>query len=413
MSSDHTEAMSRGLPTCVASSQSWRDRLGAKLLAPILHKLDRGLLWLELPSGARIEQLGSRPGPEATLNLKRWRALLRLAVRGDVGFAEGYMHADWTTPDLKALLDWGMLNEQGLEQPCSALSITRLADRLRHSSRENTRKGSRRNIEAHYDLGNDFYADWLDAGMNYSSALYARPALSLEEAQDAKLDRIVALLGAKPGDHVLDIGCGWGALAERLVTRHGARVTAITLSRGQRAYAQARLADRGEVVLQDYREVTGTFDAVVSIEMLEAAGEAYWPTYFNTLRARLKPNGVAVLQVITIDEPRFALYRRHPDFIQRYIFPGGMLPTVSIIRKQLNAAKLSLQSLEMFGQSYALTLGEWRKRFLQAKPQPGAIWDKAEFRRKWEYYLTYCEVGFQSGALDVGLYRITRKATSR
>ena len=413
MSSDRTEAMRPSFRAGFRPAESLMDRLAARLLAPILNKLDNGLLSIDLPSGSRIEQRGHLPGPAATLSLRRWRALRRLAVGGDVGFAEGYMHGDWTTPDLKALLDWGMLNEQGLERPSAGVSFARLADRFRHFARSNTRKGSRRNIEAHYDLGNDFYAAWLDAGMNYSSALYEAPTLSLEEAQESKLDRIVALLGIQPGDHVLEIGCGWGALAERLVTRHGARVTGITLSRQQRAYAQPRLADKGTILLQDYRDVTGTFDAIVSIEMLEAAGEAYWPLYFEQLRTRLKPGGVAVLQVITIDEARFANYRRRPDFIQRYIFPGGMLPTVSIIREQLAAAKLSLQSLELFGQSYALTLGEWRKRFLQAKPVHGAVWASAEFRRMWDYYLAYCEAGFQSGALDVGLYRITREATSR
>jgi cyclopropane-fatty-acyl-phospholipid synthase len=414
MSSDRTDALRQSFPSRVRSSESWTDRLATKLLAPILSRLDRGLLWLDLPSGCRIEQRGQLPGPEATLNLRRWRAIQRLAIGGDIGFAEGYMHGDWTTPDLEVLLDWGILNEQGLEQSCDGFSFARLADRVRHFTRANTRKGSRRNIEAHYDLGNDFYAGWLDAGMNYSSALYETPALSLEEAQETKLDRIVALLSIKPGDRVLEIGCGWGALAERLTASHGAHVTGITLSREQRAYAQARLAGKGTILLQDYRDVAGTFDAIVSIEMLEATGEAYWPTYFNTLRARLKPGGTAILQVITIDEPRFAVYRRRPDFIQRYVFPGGMLPTVSIIREQLAAAKLSLQSFELFGQSYALTLAEWRKRFLRSETELGASREEAErFRRMWEYYLTYCEVGFQSGALDVGLYRITRNFTSR
>lgn len=411
MSND--EAIRPQFRTDFRPSESLTDRLAARLLAPILTKLDKGVLLLDLPSGRRIEQKGQLPGPETTLSLRRWRALRRLAIGGDIGFAEGYMHGDWTTPDLKALLEWGMLNERGLEQPSTGFSFARLADRFRHLSRANTRKGSRRNIESHYDLGNDFYATWLDADMHYSSALYGTAALSLEEAQEAKLDRIVELLDVRPRDHVLEIGCGWGALAERLVTRHDARVTGITLSREQRVHAQLRLADKGTILLQDYRDVTGTFDAIVSIEMLEAAGEAYWPLYFEQLRARLKPGGVAVLQVITIDEARFATYRRRPDFIQRYIFPGGMLPTVSIIREQLAAAKLSLQSLELFGQSYALTLGEWRKRFLQAKPAHGTVWASAEFRRMWDYYLAYCEVGFQSGALDVGLYRIGHDAQTR
>ena len=413
MSSDRTEAVRPSFRPKLRLSGSLTDRLAARLLAPIFNKLDKGLLRLDLPSGSRIEHRGQLPGPEATLSLKGWRALCRLAVGGDLGFAEGYMHGEWTTPDLKALLDWGMLNEQGLERLSAGSSPSRLAGHFRHLSRANTRKGSRRNIEAHYDLGNDFYAAWLDAGMHYSSALYETPALSLEEAQEAKLDRIVALLGVKPGDHVLEIGCGWGALAERLVTRHGVRLTGITLSREQCAYTQSRLAGNATILLQDYRDVTGSFDAIVSIEMLEAAGEAYWSHYFEQLRTRLKPGGVAVLQVITIDETRFASYRQRPDFIQRYIFPGGMLPTVSLIREQLAAAKLSLQSLELFGPSYALTLAEWRKRFLRTKPMFDAVWAEAEFRRMWDYYLAYCEVGFKSGALNVGLYRIGHEVQSR
>jgi cyclopropane-fatty-acyl-phospholipid synthase len=415
MSNDRTELIgSRVRPLVRARAiPSLTERVAARALAPILGNLDRGRLRLELPSGSRIEQSGRCPGRDATLCLRRWRALRRLAVGGDVGFAEGYIHGEWTTPDLVALLEWAMQNEPALEQAVTGFSIARLADRVRHFARSNTRRGSRRNIAAHYDLGNDFYAAWLDADMNYSAALYATPALSLEEAQDAKLDRIIALLDVKPGDHVLEIGCGWGALAERLVKRHQCRLTGITLSREQRTYTQSRLSDEGLILLQDYRDITGVFDAVVSIEMLEAAGEPYWPVFFDRLRASLKPGGIAILQVITIDETRFAAYRRRPDFIQRHIFPGGMLPTVSIIREQLAAAGLSLQSLEHFGQSYALTLGEWRKRFLHAKPPRGAGRSGEAFRRRWDYYLAYCEVGFRSGALDVGLYRITRNGSTR
>jgi cyclopropane-fatty-acyl-phospholipid synthase len=390
-----------------------RERWAATLIARLLHRLDVGCLRLELPSGNWVEHRGQRRAPLATLSLHRWRALRRIASGGDVGFAEGYMHGDWSSPDLTGLLDWAMQNEEALQTAWNGGPLARLARRLRHRSRANTRRGSRRNIQAHYDLGNAFYATWLDAGMNYSSALYASSSLSLEQAQVAKLDRVIALLDVKPGDHVLEIGCGWGALAERLVARHGARLTGLTLSREQRAYARNRLArtglfGAGEILLMDYRDATGTFDAIASIEMLEAAGEDYWPVYFETLRARLKPRGVAVLQVITIDEARFTTYRERPDFIQCHIFPGGMLPTVSIIREQIAAAGLSLSSLEMFGASYAQTLAVWRERFLRQAPPIGASAAEAErFRRMWDYYLAYCEIGFRSGALDVGLYRIT------
>jgi cyclopropane-fatty-acyl-phospholipid synthase len=415
MSRDRAEAFRPRFPLLafarpVATRQ---EKWAVPLIARLLHRLDVGCLRLELPSGTWIEHRGQRRGPVATLNLHRWRALRRIAGGGDVGFGEGYMHGDWSTPDLINLLGWAMANEAGLENAWAGTTIARFADRFRHRLRANTRRGSRRNIQAHYDLGNAFYASWLDAGMNYSSALYASPSASLEQAQIAKLDRVIALLGIRPDDHVLEIGCGWGALAERIGAR-GARLTGLTLSREQRAYARNRLARAGlagtvDVLLKDYRDATGTFDAVASIEMLEAAGEEYWPVYFETLRARLKPRGVAVLQVITIDETRFANYRARPDFIQCHIFPGGMLPTVSIIREQIAAARLSLASLEMFGPSYAYTLAAWRERFLRAAPPIGATEAEQErFRRMWEYYLAYCETGFRSGALDVGLYRITR-----
>ncbi len=218
------------------------ERLVKTLLVKMaLAKLDAGTLTLELPSGARSEHRGTHPGPSGTLRIESWRSLWRFISHGDVGFGEGYMHGDWSTPDLRGLLDWGLRNEHTMATACSGPLPTRLLGRLRHGLRANTRRGSRRNIEAHYDLGNDFYADWLDAGMNYSSGLYAHPGMTLADAQDAKLDRAIALLGVKPGDHVLEIGCGWGALAERLVTRHGCRVTGITLSRAQTAYARERL----------------------------------------------------------------------------------------------------------------------------------------------------------------------------
>jgi cyclopropane-fatty-acyl-phospholipid synthase len=392
-----------------------RERIATRLIDRLLAKLDAGSLLLELPSGARIEHRGRRRGPCATLKLHRWRAFRRISGGGDVGFAKGYIDGDWSTPDLLAVLGWAMANETALEEAWAGTAIARFANRIRHWSRTNTRRGSRRNIEAHYDLGNDFYAAWLDAGMNYSSALYASPSVSLEDAQLAKLDRAIALLGAKRGDHVLEIGCGWGALAERLVSRYGVRVTGLTLSRAQCAYAQARLArgglaDAGEILLKDYRDTSGSFDAIVSIEMLEAAGEEYWPLYFETLRKHLKPSGTAVIQVITINEARFPTYRERPDFIQRYIFPGGMLPTASIIRERIAAAGLSLATVEMFGTSYAQTLAVWRERFACGTPPIGATDAEEErFRRMWQYYLAYCETGFCSGALDVGLYRITHK----
>jgi cyclopropane-fatty-acyl-phospholipid synthase len=249
--------------------------------------------------------------------------------------------------------------------------------------------------------------------MSYSSALYASADQSLEAAQQAKLDRVIELLAPAAGHDVLEIGCGWGALAERLVSRRGCRVTGLTLSVEQLAYARERLktaglADKADLRLQDYRDLEGAFDRIVSIEMLEAVGEVYWPVFFSRLNARLRPGGVAVLQAITIDERWFDDYRRNPDFIQQYIFPGGMLPTQAVLRDQFARAGFSLQAAETFGASYALTLAAWRERFERAWPDIEALGFDLRFKRMWEFYLAYCEAGFRAGALDVGLYRIAK-----
>jgi len=280
--------------------------------------------------------------------------------------------------------------------------------------RANTLSGSRRNIRQHYDLGNAFYAQWLDAGMSYSSGLFSEPGMTLEQAQAAKQARVLALLDAAPGQTVLEVGCGWGGQME-VLARHGCSVTGLTLSPAQLAYTQQRiaasgLAGRANAMLQDYRQSSGGFDRVVSIEMLEAVGEAFWPRYFDTLRARLNPGGIAVLQVITIDDARFENYRRAPDFIQRYIFPGGMLPPSGALRRCIADTGLALQHVETFGDSYAQTLAVWRRRFLDAWPQIAAMGFSERFRRMWDYYLCYCEAGFRAGAIEVGLWRIARPA---
>jgi cyclopropane-fatty-acyl-phospholipid synthase len=284
--------------------------------------------------------------------------------------------------------------------------LTRLRNRILHRSRNNTLRGSRRNIAAHYDLGNAFYARWLDAGMNYSSALYHGDE-TLESAQLAKLDRAAELLDLSGGERVLEIGCGWGALAARLIDRYQASVKGLTLSVEQLAHCRDRLAGRPfEGQLQDYRYENGRYDRVVSIEMLEAVGERFWPVYFAKLRECLAATGVAVLQVITIREDRYETYRSQPDFIQRYIFPGGMLPTPAIIEREAEQQGFKLVHHESFGQSYARTLAEWRSRFLQAWPAIEPLGFDARFRRMWEYYLTYCEVGFSQKLIDVGFFKL-------
>ena len=306
-------------------------------------------------------------------------------------------------------------NEAHLGASVDGSWAMRCADRLRHRLRANTRRGSRDNIAFHYDLGNDFYKLWLDADLNYSSGIYASGNESLEEAQAAKVARILDLLETEEGSRVLEIGCGWGALALAIAHRRRARVTGLTLSAEQLSHASRRVNEEGvhesvALRLQDYRDVRGSYDRIVSIEMLEAVGQAFWPDYFRVLRERLRPHGHAVLQVITIADEYFDRYSERADFIQRFIFPGGMLPSWGALQSQAKGAGLTIERAATFGQSYARTLSHWRERFLRAHEAVESAGFDASFRRLWEYYLCYCEVGFRSGRVDVGLY-VVRHAT--
>ena len=384
-----------------------RFSLRGRVIRSALRAIRKGRLTIVLPDGARIEHSGIEPGFTATIAIGNLHALRRILTRGDLGFAEGFIAGDWATPDLVALIGLLADNVAALQKTTDGFAPVRLFNRLRHWMRGNTRSGSRRNIAFHYDLGNDFYRLWLDDSMTYSAAYELAPGQTLEQAQAARLERIAQLMDLRGGERVLEIGCGWGALAAHLAPRC-AGVTGITLSRQQWAHARARCADARldnvELRLQDYRDVGERYDRIVSIEMLEAVGEAWWPTYFDRLRACLAPGGTAVLQVITMREDRFASYRSGSDFIQHYIFPGGLLPTQAIIADQAERAGLTLQSVDRFGAGYAATLAEWRRRFLDADGEVAALGFDMEFRRLWEYYLCYCEAGFRSGIIDVGLY---------
>ncbi|MDE1906368.1 MAG: class I SAM-dependent methyltransferase [Rhodospirillales bacterium] len=384
--------------------------LAAFILRRLLNKLRYGRLTCVLPDGRFLEGQGVSPGPDAVIELHNTRLLRAMLLNGEAGFYESYLEGAWSSPDLTALLTLAGLNEANAA-PGGLFAIpARWFNRLRHATHANTRTGARRNIMAHYDLGNDFYAAWLDPSMLYSSGLYARADDTLETAQDRKLALIADWLGTPRGGAVLEIGCGWGALARHLGAA-GARVTGLTISPAQLAYAQRVVAQAGlspqvQLALRDYRDETGSYDRIVSVEMLEAVGEAYWPVYFQALRARLKVGGRAVLQVITIDEGYYPGYRRTPDFIQRHIFPGGMLPTKTAIAEQAKQAGLAPGRVQHFGASYARTLADWRLRFLAAWPRIEAMGFDARFRRLWTYYLCYCEAGFASGRVDVGLYEL-------
>ncbi|MBO9648859.1 MAG: class I SAM-dependent methyltransferase [Variovorax sp.] len=381
------------------------------LVARLMKRLHVGAMTVELPDGSRIEGRGMLAGPHVTVVLHRWRPLLRLVLQGDIGFARSYRDADWSTPDLTALLLLALRNESHWMAAIRGSKAMRGIDRLRHLMRRNTRRGSRENISFHYDLGNEFYAQWLDPELIYSSALWRSGAESLEEAQANKLARIVELLDLPADASVLEIGCGWGALAIALARDRRAHVTGLTLSTEQLAHARLRATKDGvksllDLRLRDYRDVRGTYDRIVSIEMLEAVGERFWPGYFDTLRQRLKPGGLAVLQVITIDDTQFQHYRESADFIQRLIFPGGMLPSWGALQAQAWRAGLAIERVQSFGESYATTLVHWRQRFMRAWPAIEAMGFDARFRRLWEYYLCYCEAGFRAGRVDVGLFTL-------
>lgn len=383
-------------------------------LKKMLGSMQYGTLHLRLPDGHQLIACGTESGPEVTLVLHRWRPLLRMALSGDIGLAESYRDGDWSTPDLTQLLLWGIQNESAWTQSFSGAWPLKLFLRLFHLRRDNNERGSRRNIAFHYDLGNDFYRPWLDADFIYSSGIYRRAGDTLEAAQAEKLARVVQLLQL-PGEpaHVLEIGCGWGALACRLAGQPEVKVTGLTLSTEQLAHARQRVAEEGlgqrvDLRLQDYRHVQGQFDRIVSIEMIEAVGERHWPTYFATLRDRLKPGGIAVIQSITIADTQFEHYRQNVDFIQRFIFPGGMLPSPRALQREAARAGLEFAEAETFGPSYAATLVEWRRRFRAAWPDIKALGFDDAFGRLWEYYLCYCEAGFRSGRVDVGLYTLRR-----
>ena len=386
-------------------------RPSVRVLKRFLNQVHHGRLLIVLPSGQTVVAQGDLPGPEAKIILKNWRCLRRLLTGGDIGFAQAYIDGDWTSPDLTSVIRFAARNRDTLVSTLSGSRWIRLVHRLGHLLNANTRRGSRKNIEAHYDLGNDFYRRWLDQTMLYSSAIWNENTQSLEAAQENKLQCIADKLALEGGEKILEIGCGWGALASFLANHDGAHVTGITLSPSQLAWAKQTVSDAGQeqavdLRLQDYRDVEGQFDRIVSIEMFEAVGEAYWPEYFATLKRCLKPGGKAVLQVISIEEARYENYRRKADFIQKFVFPGGFLPSDKVLERDLTKAGLALKEIEHFGHSYALTLAEWRQRFIANWPEIEQLGFDDRFRRLWEYYLCYCEGGFEEGAINVGLYTI-------
>lgn len=374
----------------------------------------KGSLHLTLPSG-RKEFLGQKgTGFDADLTLKNFKVIWASVRRGHLGFFDRYMAGDIDSGDATTFFRFYLQNQPGLDKASKGIFFTSLLDRLWHRKRDNSQAGSRDNIAAHYDLGNAFYEQWLDETMSYSSAVFDGPENSLEAAQHRKIQKVLETAEVKKGKSVLEIGCGWGGVAEA-AGKLGAKLRGITLSAEQLAFARLRMArqrleDKVELFFEDYRDTKGVFDAIASVEMIEAVGEAHWPTYFKTLSDRLRPGGVAAIQGITIREENFAGYRNGVDFIQRYIFPGGMLLTKQIMREQAQKAGLLLERMECFGQSYAQTLALWRDRFEAAWPRIAPLGFDERFRRMWNLYLSYCEAGFAEGIIDVGIYKLRKPA---
>jgi len=386
-----------------------RAGLLSRALAPVfrsqLDKIDAGIaqgsLSLSLPDGTARLLGGRAEGPAAIVDLRSWRALLRLAIGGSIGWYQAWALGEWRSPDPVQLFALFGLNRAELARQARATGVSKGVKRLLHWRNRNHRGGSRRNIQFHYDLGNDFYRLWLDPGMTYSSALFTAPRQTLEQAQEEKLAAILARTGTKAGDEILEIGCGWGSFAELAVSA-GRRVHGITLSSEQKAWAEARVPEQARFTLTDYRDVSGSYDAVASIEMAEAVGEKYWPAYLDAIAGALKPGGRAALQVITFDDAFFEDYAANVDFIQAYVFPGGLLLSEARFRMLAAGRGLVWQDRTGFGLDYAETLRLWRERF-EAAAATGAL--PKQFDRKfidlWRYYLMYCEGGFRGGGIDV------------
>ena len=385
----------------------------ARTVFRLLQQIRHGSLTLQLPDGS-VKTLGDGHGPHARVHLHNWKPFAAALKSGDIGFAESYIDGDWTTPHLATLLGLLLANRKALDQVIHGSWAGRLLYRLKHLLNRNTKTNSRKNIHAHYDLGNHFYELWLDGTMNYSSALFqGNQTQELQQAQHAKVRRALNMAGIKAGDNVLEIGCGWGALAEKATLEFGAHVTGVTLSTEQLKWAQQRLAaqglsDKADLRLQDYRDIKdGPYDAICSIEMLEAVGQEYWPTYFQNIAQLLKPDGRACIQSIVIQDHLFERYIRSTDFIQQYIFPGGCLPSPSEFRRHATAAGLKVIDELAFGLDYAETCRRWRTDFLASKDKVLALGFDERFIRIWEFYLAYCEAGFDAGDLDVVQYTLS------
>ena len=390
----------------------------ARTALKLLSRLTQGTLTVKLPNGS-IQRFGSGSGPMASLHLLNWNPCSAALRSGDIGFAESYIAGDWTTPHLADLLEVLLVNRKHMEAAIYGNWLGRLMYRIKHLLNRNTKANSRKNIHAHYDLGNAFYELWLDGTMNYSSAIFATPETSMKDAQNAKVRRALRMARVQPGDRVLEIGCGWGALAEMATKEFDASLVGVTLSTEQLAWANERMAkqgvaDKADLRLQDYRDIGKTtpdapFDAICSIEMIEAVGQQFWPEYFQTVARLLKPGGHACIQSIVIADELFERYVDSTDFIQQYIFPGGCLPCPREFREQAHAAGFDIVDEFSFGQDYAHTLKLWRDDFLAQESRVLQLGFDKRFIRIWEFYLAYCEAAFAQANTDVMQFTLRKR----
>ena len=376
-------------------------------------KLEFGRLDTKLDDGRIFRAEGRKPGPVAEFTVHNPDLFARLIREGDLGFCDAYLDGWWTTPDLQAFMDLVHSDNEDVYDGYPGMGLVRAYEKLRFWMQSNSKEQAKKNISYHYDLGNKFYGLWLDDTMTYSSAYFKTGQESLENAQIQKYASMVDEMGAQPGDHVLEIGCGWGGFAEYAAKERGLKVTGLTISQEQHDYAVARmerlgLSDLVEIKMQDYRDEQGQYDGIASIEMFEAVGEKYWPVYFETVRERLKPGKSATLQIITVDDSRWDVYKRGVDFIQKYIFPGGMLPCPRVLKSEISKAGLSLKGSIEFGQSYSQTLRRWHETFNDKWDDVAGLGFDQRFRNMWNFYLTSCASAFASGNCDLTQITMTK-----
>ena len=372
----------------------------------LVGKLNSGRVDFILPDGRKFRAEGKSPGPVAEITINNPEVFARLIREGDLGFSDAYLDGWWTTPDLQTFMDFIHADNDDMYDGFSGIAIVRAWEKARFWFQSNSKRQALKNISYHYDLGNDFYSLWLDDTMTYSSALFNTGQESLENAQIAKYASMIDQMGVKPGDHILEIGCGWGGFAEYAAKERGLKVTGLTISKEQLFYAQKRIQNNGledkvDLKLQDYRDETGVYDGVASIEMFEAVGEKYWPIYFETIKHCLKPGRQATLQIITVHDARWDVYKKSVDFIQKYIFPGGMLPSPTVLRQEVTKAGLRVQHSIEFGKSYSQTLRRWFDVFNDQWDTINDMGFDDRFRRMWNFYLTSCAATFESGNCDV------------